>query len=46
MTTAVSSLELRNSSGHLLNTTELNVRVTIELQNLQTFINTSQPHYI
>ena len=46
VTTAVSSLELRNSSGHLLNTTELNVRVTIELQNLQTFINTSQPHYI
>ena len=46
VTTAVSSLELRNSSGHLLNTTELNARITIKLQNLQVFINTSQSHYI
>ena len=44
VTTAVSSLELRNSSGNLLNTKELNV--TIKLQNLQVFINTSQSHYI
>ena len=44
MTTAVSSLELWNSSGRLLDTTELNV--TIKLQNLQVFTNTSQSHYI
>lgn len=44
VTTAVSSLELRNSSGNLLNTKELNV--IIKLQNLQVFINTSQSHYI
>ena len=44
MTTAVSSLELRNSSGGLLNTTELNV--TMKLQNLQVFINTYQSQYI
>ena len=44
VTTAVSSLELRNSSGNLLNTKELNV--TIKLQNLQVFINTSQSHYV
>ena len=44
VTTAVSSLQLRNSSGHLLNTTEL--KVTIKLQNLQVFVNTSQSHYI
>ena len=44
MTTAVSSFTLKNSSGHLLNTKELNV--TIKLQNLQIFINTSQSHYI
>ena len=44
MTTAVSSFTLKNSSGHLLNTKELNV--TIKLQNHQIFINTSQSHYI
>ena len=44
VTTAVSSLELRNSSGNLLNTTELNV--TIKLQNFQVFINKTQSHYI
>ena len=44
VTTAVSSFTLKNSSGHLLNTKELNV--TIKLQNLQIFINTSQSHYI
>ncbi|XP_022800666.1 polycystic kidney disease protein 1-like 2 [Stylophora pistillata] len=46
VTTAVSSLELRNSSGHPLNATKLNALVTIKLQNLQVFINTSQSHYI
>ena len=46
MTTAVSSLELRNSSGHLLNATELNARITIKLQNLRVFINTSRSHYV
>ena len=44
VTTAVSSLELMNSSGNLLNTTELNV--TIKLQNFQVFTNKTQAHYI
>ena len=44
MTTAVAGLELRNSSGRLLNTTELDV--TIKLQNLHVFINTYQSRYI
>lgn len=44
VTTAVSSLELMNSSGNLLNTTELNV--TIKLQNFQVFTNKTQSHYI
>lgn len=46
VTTAVASLELRNSSGQLLNTTELNARVTIKLQNRQVFTNTSQSYYV
>lgn len=45
MTTAVSSLELKNSNGHLLNLTELKVLITMKLQNLE-FTNTSQSHYV
>ena len=46
VTTAVSSLELKNSSGHPLNTTELTAPIAIRLQNLQEFTNTSQSHYV
>lgn len=46
VTTAVSSLELRNSFGHLLNTTELNVHIHIKLQNLQAYLDTTQSHYV
>ena len=46
VTTAVSSLELKNSSGHFLNTTELTAPIAIRLQNLQEFTNASQSHFI
>ena len=46
VTTAVSSLELKNSSGHPLNTTGLTAPIAIRLQNLQEFTNTSQSHYV
>ena len=45
VTTAVSSLELKNSSGHPLNTTELTAPIAIKLQN-QDFTNASQSHYV
>lgn len=46
MTTAVSRLELKNSSGHLLNTKELMAPITLRLQNLQEFTNAAQSHYV
>ncbi|XP_022779915.1 polycystic kidney disease protein 1-like 2 isoform X2 [Stylophora pistillata] len=46
VTTAVSSLELKNSSGHLLNTTELIAPITLRLQSHQKFTNASQFHYV
>ena len=46
VTTAVSSLELKNSSGHFLNTTELIAPIIIRLQNLQDFTNAAQSHYV
>ena len=46
VTTAVSSLELKNSSGHFLNTTELTAPIAIRLQNLQEFTNASQSHFV
>ena len=46
VTTAVSSFELKNSSGHPLNATELTAPIAIRLQNLQEFANTSQSHYV
>ena len=45
VTTAVSSLELKNSSGHPLNTTELTAPIAVKLQN-QDFTNSSQDHYV
>ena len=45
VTTAVSSLELKNSSGHPLNTTELTAPIAMKLQN-QYFTNASQTHYV
>ena len=46
VTTAVSSLELKNSFGSFLNTTELTAPITIRLQNLQEFANASQSHFV
>ena len=46
VTTAVSSLELKNSSGNFLNTTELTAPITIRLQNLQEFTNAFQSHFV
>ena len=46
VTTAVSSLELKNSSGNFLNTTELTAPITIRLQNLQEFTNASQSRFV
>ena len=45
VTTAVSSLEIKNSSGHPLNTTELTALITLKLQN-QDFTNAFQTHYV
>ncbi|PFX34823.1 Polycystic kidney disease protein 1-like 2 [Stylophora pistillata] len=46
VTTAVSSLELNNSCGHFLNTTELKAPITIRLQNLPQFKNVTQLYYV
>ncbi|XP_022807270.1 polycystic kidney disease protein 1-like 2 [Stylophora pistillata] len=46
VTTAVSSLELENSSSYFLNTTRLTAPITIRLQNLQDLTNSSQSHYV
>ena len=46
VTTAVSSLKLKNSSGNFLNTTELTAPIAIRLQNLQEFTNAFQSHFV
>ena len=46
VTTGVSSLELKNSTGHLLNMRELTAPITVKLQNPHDFTNTSQSYYV
>ena len=46
VTTTVSSLEVRNSSGYLLNTTELIASIAMRLQGHQNFTNTARSHYV
>ena len=46
MTTGVSSLVLKNSTGHLLNMRDLTAPITIKLRNSHDLTNTSQSHYI
>ena len=46
VTTGVSSLELKNSTGHLLNTIELTAPISIKLQNPHDLTNTSQSYYV
>ena len=46
LTTGISSLELKNSSGHLLNMSELTTPMIIKLRNNQHLINTSRSHSI
>ena len=46
VTTAVSSLEVRNSSGHLINTTELMAPISVRLQGHQNLTNTERSHYV
>ena len=46
MTTGVSSLELKNSTGHLLNMTELESPISIRLPNSYDLTNSSRSHYV
>ena len=46
MTTGVSSLELKNSTGDLLNMTELESPISIKLSNTHHLSNTSRSHYV
>ena len=46
MTTGVSSLELKNSTGYLLNMRELTAPITIKLRNNHDLMNTSRSHYV
>ncbi|XP_078344032.1 polycystin family receptor for egg jelly-like [Oculina patagonica] len=46
VTTGVSSLELKNSTGHLLNMTELESPISIKLPNTQDLSNSSRSHYV
>ena len=46
MTTEVSSLELKNSNGHLLNMTELDSPISIKLPNTHNLTNSSRSHYV
>ena len=46
VTTRVSSLELKNSTGHVLNITELKSPVSIKIKNTQDSANNSRPHYV
>ena len=46
VTTGVSSLELKNSTGHLLNITQLKSPISIKLRNIQDLANNSRSHYV
>ena len=46
VTTGVSSLELKNSTGHLLKLKELTAPITVKLQNPHDLTNTSQSYYV
>lgn len=46
VTTKVSSLELKNSTGHTFNITDLKTPILISLANDQNFTNTSQSHFV
>ena len=46
MTTGVSSLELKNSTGHLLNMTELESPITIKLPNSEDLSNSTQSNFV
>ena len=46
MTTGVSSLELKNSSGHLLNMTELESPISIKLPYTHNLTNCCRSHYV
>ncbi|KAJ7334469.1 hypothetical protein OS493_014786 [Desmophyllum pertusum] len=45
VTTGVSSLELKNSTGHLFNMTELTSPISIKLPNTQDLSNSSRSHF-
>ena len=46
VTTGVSSLEMKNSTGHLLNMRDLTTPITIKLWNNYDLTNTSRSHYV
>ena len=46
VTTRVSSFELKNSIGHVLNITELKSPISIKIKNNEGLANNSQPHYV
>lgn len=46
MTTGVSSLELKNSTGHLLKITKLESPITIKIPYTHDLTNSSQSHYV
>ena len=46
VTTGVSSLQMKNSSGNALNITELESPILIKLSNTQDLKNNSQPHFL
>ena len=46
MTTGVSSLELKNSAGHLLNITQLETPISIKLPYAHDLTNSSRSHYV
>ena len=46
VTTGVSSLELKNSTGHVLNMKDIKSPISIKIQNNQDLINKSQRHYV
>ena len=46
VTTGVSSLELKNSTGHHLNMTELKSPLSIKLRNSEDLSNSTQSHYV
>jgi len=46
VTTGVTSLELKNSTGHVLNMTELESPISIKLPNTRYLTNNSRSHYV